>query len=129
MKKTFIFASIVAGFMLAGMTTFSSCGSNPDNIEITENMSESDWDDVLDALEEVANDYVKILKKVAAGDQSVVEEGQKIEKQYQNLCNKIKDAKSDMTKEQKKRYKKIIDDLTSDASKLMMESSSSMLDN
>ncbi len=121
MKKTFVSVSIIAGFILASMTTLSSCEENKnkstgnfETVEVTTGTStKSDWDEVLDEYEKFVDKYIAFAKKVKEGDMSAMDEYASYMEQAITTCEKLENAKGEMTSTQIKRYTKILTKMSS----------------
>lgn len=87
----------------------SASESNSIKSEVSEsNTSGSkDWDEILDEYEKYVESYAKLIKKASSGDVSAMTESAKMLEHAQNLDEKFKDAKDDMSASQLKRYMEI----------------------
>lgn len=65
------------------------------------------WDKILDEYEKYVDSYAKLIKKASSGDVSAMTESAKMLEHAQNLDEKFKDAKGDMSASQLKRYMEI----------------------
>lgn len=69
--------------------------------------SSADWDDVLDSYENYVDKYIKLAKKVAAGDMSAMAEYTSLMEEAQELGDRLDGAKGEMSASQMARYNKI----------------------
>lgn len=88
--------------------------SGDNGTRITESSSKSsaksdskNWDKILDEYEKYVESYAKLIKKASSGDVSAMTESAKMLEHAQNLDEKFKDAKDDMSASQLKRYMEI----------------------
>lgn len=91
--------------------SFKAGAEYSDNVEsssTTKVASDSKkWDEILDEYEKYVESYAKLIKKASSGDVSAMTESAKMLEHAQNLDEKFKDAKDDMSASQLKRYMEI----------------------
>ena len=81
---------------------------NEDSDEYVENSSSSeDWDAILDSYENYMNQYIKVLKKVNAGDASAYSEMLSLMEECNELNEKLSSASDNMSVAQMNRFQKI----------------------
>ena len=81
---------------------------NEDSDEYAENSSSSeDWDAILDSYENYMNQYIKVLKKVNAGDASAYSEMLSLMEECNELNEKLSSASDNMSVAQMNRFQKI----------------------
>ncbi len=103
---------IIDNVFKEGAETISVYSDNSSNE--TESTSKSSatsdskkWDEILDEYEKYVESYAKLIKKASSGDVSAMTESAKMLEHAQNLDEKFKDAKDDMSASQLKRYMEI----------------------
>lgn len=102
-----IFASAVSFEVIDNM-----CEPMDDSVSESSSTSSTtsgseDWDEILDEYEKYVESYAKLIKKASSGDVSAMTESAKMLEHAQNLDEKFKDAKDDMSASQLKRYMEI----------------------
>ena len=81
---------------------------NEDSDEYVDNSSSSeDWDAILDSYENYMNQYIKVLKKVNAGDASAYSEMLSLMEECNELNEKLSSASDNMSVAQMNRFQKI----------------------
>lgn len=66
--------------------------------------SVNNWDEVISEYESFIDDYIKTMKKVKAGDYSVMSEYQSLMQKAESAGKKLQQNEGQLTKEQMKRY-------------------------
>ena len=108
MKKTFLIlmlAIFIGGFstpLIANELIVS---------DVTEISVGDEWDDLLDEYEKTVDQFIKLLKKLEAGDESVIDEYERLDEKEEIIADKLDDAIDELTDAQLKRFEKIEDRL------------------
>lgn len=100
---------------------FSSESSTTDEEDSYASSSDSnseDWDEYLDSYEKYVDRYISLIKKAQSGDMSALAQYPALLESAQELCDKLNNAKDDMSASQLSRYTKITNKLTKAAANM-----------
>jgi len=84
----------------------------------TTSKSSTDWDKVLDSYERYMDEYIKVLKKVNAGDMNAYSDMANLMQKCEELSEQIDAAGDDMSVAQMARFQKIAAKMATAASQL-----------
>lgn len=98
---------------------YSSAGSQEDDDDTYANSNSSKkWDAVLDSYEQYIDKYIKVLKKVNAGDMNAYSEMADLMEKCEELSEQIDDAEDEMSVAQMARFQKIAAKMATAASQI-----------
>lgn len=93
--------------------------SASNDVETSSTSSSNNWDQVIAEYESFIDSYISAIKKVKAGDMSLMAEYPALMEKAESLGEKLKENEGQLTKEQMKRYIKLQTKLANAAVDLM----------
>ena len=82
----------------------SSSSDDDDSYSSSSSSGSQDWDALLDSYEQYVDKYISLMKKASKGDMSAMAEYPALMEKAQEVSERIKDAKDEMSSSQMARY-------------------------